>query len=65
MQSAHSKGSTVNDDWPPKPTKTATWAMRIIIYAALLLLILIVGFFPIFTTAKINFKIINSSTPGH
>ncbi len=46
----------MNENRLLKPTKTATLVLRVIVYAALVLLVLIVGFFPIVTTAKISFK---------
>jgi hypothetical protein len=46
----------MNEDGLPKPTPTATWVLRILIYAALLLLVLIVGGIPIVSTAKISLK---------
>ncbi|MBP1596620.1 MAG: hypothetical protein H6Q05_1997 [Acidobacteria bacterium] len=55
----------MNEDRLLKPTRTATLALRIITYAALLLLVLIVGFFPIVTTAKISLKMIHASAPDH
>jgi hypothetical protein len=55
----------MNEDGLPEPTTTATLVLRIIIYASLLLLVLIVGFIPIISTAKISLKMIHSSTPGH
>ena len=55
----------MNEDELSKPTKTATLVLLIVIYAGLLLLVLIVGFIPIVSTAKISLKMIHSSTPGH
>jgi len=45
----------MNEDRLPKPTVTATVMLRIIIYAVLLLLlVLLVGFIPIVSTVKIT-----------
>ncbi len=46
----------MNEDRQLNPTKTATLMLRAIVFAALLLLVLIVGLFPIVTTAKFNLK---------
>ena len=46
----------MNEDSQLKPTKRATLVLRIMVFAALVLLVLIVGLFPIVTTAKISLK---------
>jgi len=46
----------MNEDSQLKPTKRATLVLRTMVFAALVLLVLIVGLFPIVTTAKISLK---------
>jgi hypothetical protein len=55
----------MNANMLSKPATTSTWVLRIVIYSALLLLVSLVVFIPIVTTAQISIKMILSSTPSH
>jgi hypothetical protein len=55
----------MDEDGLPKPATTTIFMLRILIYAALLLLVLMVGFFPIASISKINLKMIYSPAPDH
>jgi hypothetical protein len=55
----------MNEAGLAKLTLTARLMLRILTYAALLFVVIIIGFFPIVSNTKISLKMIYSSTPGH
>lgn len=57
----------MNEDKPPKPVTASNLVLllRILIYSALVLLVLVVGFFPIVSAAKLSLNMMHSSTTGH